>query len=620
MTDEGRFEKIRLGVFLFYTLLALASGILSLTGHEPGYIGDSLAFISAAVGGAIILFGSVQSLLRRNLTVDFLASIAIVVSLAIGQYLAAALVVVMLNGGELVEDYAESKASQAIEKLVRTAPVTARVRRKGKEVEIPVEEVQVDELVLVKPGEKIPLDGIVTKGHGSINQASITGESMVIEATSGREVYGNTLLEDGALEVKVTKEQNDTVFYHIIRLVEEAQTNKAPIERVADRYARWFAPIIIVLALVTFFLTGDVLSTAAVLVVSCPCALSLATPIALVASMGNAARNGILVRGGTSLECIGKSDVIIVDKTGTLTKGTPQVVEVKGFNGCSEKEIIHLAAIAEKFSEHSIAKAILEKAEAFGLRVDDPDGFEVRRGHGVIAKTNGKRVVIGNKQLHEENNVVLSEPITAYLVSQEINGRTAVLVSMDSDLRGVISVSDTLREGIATSIKEMKQNGVKKVVMLTGDNRYVAEKISKEASIDETWAELLPEEKVEHVKKYQSQGYMTTMIGDGVNDAPALATADIGIAMGIAGTDVAIETAGIVLTTDDLAKVSKLIKLSQKTLIVIKQNIMFSLAVNILGLILSALGVITPITASIVHESSALIVVFNSLRLATHKM
>ena len=526
----------------------------------------------------------------------------------------------MLNGGEVVEDYTARKASQALEKLIHSAPMKARVRRRGKEIEVPVEEVHVDDLVLVKPGEKIPLDGIVTKGYGSVNQASITGESMVIETTSRSEVYGNTLLEDGALEIRVTKEQKDTVFYHIIRLVEEAQTNKAPIERVADRYARWFAPGIIVLALATWFLTGNVLSTAAVLVVSCPCALTLATPIALVASTGNAARNGILVRDGTSLEEVGKSDIIIVDKTGTLTKGTPKVVEVKGFNGRSEKEVIHLAAVAEKFSEHSIAKAILEKAEAFGLRVDDPDDFEVRRGHGVIAKTKGKGIVVGNKQLQEENHVVLTERIITYLDSQEINGRTTVLVSVDSELTGVISVSDTLRDDVATSIKEMRQNGVKKVVMLTGDNSYVAKKISKEASIDETWAELLPEEKVKHVKKYQSRGYKVTMIGDGVNDAPALATADIGIAMGIAGTDVAIETAGIVLTTDDLTKVSKIIQLSRSTLTIIKQNILFSLTVNILGLLLSTLGVITPIMASIVHESSALIVVFNSLRLATNKM
>lgn len=620
MINEDKLEKIRIRLFIFYSLFALVSGILSLIGHEPRYIGDGLAFISAAVGGAVILFGSVQSLLKKNLTVDFLASIAIVVSIAIGQYLAAAVVVVMLNGGEVVEDYTARKASQALEKLIHSAPMKARVRRRGKEIEIPVEEVQVDDLVLVKPGEKIPLDGIVTKGYGSVNQASITGESMVIETTSRSEVYGNTLLEDGALEIRVTKEQKDTVFYHIIRLVEEAQTNKAPIERVADRYARWFAPGIIVLALATWFLTGNVLSTAAVLVVSCPCALTLATPIALVASTGNAARNGILVRDGTSLEEVGKSDIIIVDKTGTLTKGTPKVVEVKGFNERSEKEVIHLAAVAEKFSEHPIAKAILEKAEAFGLRVDDPDDFEVRRGHGVIAKTKGKGIVVGNKQLQEENHVVLTERIITYLDSQEINGRTTVLVSVDSELTGVISVSDTLRDDVATSIKEMRQNGVKKVVMLTGDNSFVAKKISKEASIDETWAELLPEEKVKHVKKYQSRGYKVTMIGDGVNDAPALATADIGIAMGIAGTDVAIETAGIVLTTDDLTKVSKIIQLSRSTLTIIKQNILFSLTVNILGLLLSTLGVITPIMASIVHESSALIVVFNSLRLATNKM
>ena len=617
ISNEVKLEKKRISIFALYCLLTVVSGILSFIGFEPRYISDNLALLAAVIGGAIITYGSVKSLLEKDLTVDLLASIAIIVSIVVGQYLAAALVVVMLNGGEMAEEYAARRASQAIEKLIRSAPVKARVRRDGKEVEIPVEEVRVGDSILVKLGEKIPLDGVVVKGNGLVNQASITGESMPIEKTFDREVYGNTLLEDGALEIRVTKEQKDTVFFRIVRLVEEAQANKAPVERVADKYARWFAPLIVVSALATQLLTNDLMATVAVLLVSCPCALTLATPIAVVVSMGNAAKNGILVRGGPSLEEIGKVDIVIVDKTGTLTKGSPAVVEVKALDGRSIEEIVELAAVAEKFSEHAIARAILEKAGDVGLNVEDPDDFEVLIGRGVVTKFGDKRIAVGNIRLLEEDNIVLEEPLKDYLTNQEANGRTSVFVTVDSELVGIISVADTLREDVASDINEMRRNGVKKVVMLTGDNRYIAEMISKQASIDETRAELLPEEKVEYIKSYQSQGYKVAMIGDGINDAPALTAADVGIAMGVAGTDVTIETAGIVLTTDDLSRVSKIIILSRKTMNVIKQNVVFALVVNVLGILLSTQGVITPVAASIIHESSALIVVFNSLRLAT---
>ena len=618
--NKGRLEGRQIAIFTTYCLLTVVSGILSFLRHEPRYISESLAFIAAAIGGTIITFGSLRSLFEKELTVDLLASIAIIGSMISGEYLAAAIIVVMLNGGELIEDYTSRKSYQAVEKLIRSAPVTARVRRDEKEVEIPIEEVKVGDLILVKPGEKIPIDGVVINGYGSVNQASITGESMAIEKTVGNEVYGNTLLEDGALEIRVTKAEKETVFFHITRMVEEAQANKAPVERVANKYARWFTPIIFAIAVITQLLTKDIMATAAVLVVSCPCALLLATPMAVLASIGNAAKNGILVRGGPNLEEVGKSDMVIVDKTGTLTKGSPTIVEVKGFNGRSEEEVIELAAIAEKFSEHAIAKVILQKAEKLGLTIKDPDTFEVRIGKGVVVSHDNKRLIVGNRKLLEETAIVLDENLTDYLTNQEIRGKTPIIVAVDSEPAGVISVSDTLREDVNSSIKMMRKNGIKKVVMLTGDNRHIAEIISKQASIDETHAELLPEKKVEYIKAYQRQGHKVVMIGDGINDAPALTVADVGIAMGISGTDVTIETAGIVLTTDDLSKVAKVIDLGRHTINVIKQNILFSLAVNFIGILLSTQGVISPIAASMIHEGNALIVVFNSLRLINRKL
>lgn len=620
--DEERLDKTQISVFVFYCLLTIISGILSLIGFEPTSISSYLALIAAVMGGALILYGSVRSLLEGDLTVDFLASIAIFASIAIEQYLAAAIVVVMLNGGELVEDYASQKASIAVEQLIHATPMTARVYRDGMEVEIPVEDVQVGDRILVKLGEKIPIDGIVIDGYGVVNQAVITGESKLITKTVNSEVYGNTILEDGTLQVQVTKEQHDTAFFQIIRYVEEARANKAPIERVADRYAKWFAPIIISIAVTTLLITHNILSTVAVLVVSCPCALTLATPIGIVASMGNAAKNGILVRSGVSLEKAGKVDLVVVDKTGTLTTGIPQVVEVKGFYGRSTSDVIKYAASAETFSHHPIARAILDKAKELGVNNQNnhsPMAFEAVRGAGVKLIDNGNRFVVGNRQLMLQQRINLPSKILDYAIEYESQGQTAVFVAENAEPIGVIIISDTLRSQVPTSVQELREAGVKKVVMLTGDNSTVAEKVSKQTMIEETYAEVLPHEKAQYVKKYQDDGYCVAMIGDGINDAPALAQADVGIAMGLTGTDVAIETAGIVLTTDDLGKAAKIISLSHKTLAIIKQNVILSLAVNVLGLLLSTQGFVSPISASIIHESSALLVVFNSLRLATYK-
>jgi heavy metal translocating P-type ATPase len=612
-------EKTKVGLFAFYCFLTIVSGVLSFTPFDPA-IRDGLAFTAAVIGGAIILYGSIRSLLDRDFTVDLLASIAIIVSIMVGQYLAAAIVVVMLNGGELVEEYAEGKASQALEKLLRSTPITARVRREGQDVDVPVEKVTVGDRVLVKPGEKIPVDGIVAMGDGSVNQAAITGESLPVSKTRDSDVYSNTLLEDGVLEIRVTKAPNDTVFAHIVQLVRDAQANRAPIIRLADKYARWFAPLILTVAVLTWLVTGDPLATAAVLVVSCPCALTLATPIAIVASMGNAAKHGMLIRNGASLEEISKSDVVIVDKTGTLTLGEPEIVDVKGFNGHALADVLQLAMVAEKFSEHSIAKAILTKGTALGITATDPDAFTVRTGHGVVAMAGNDRILVGNRTLFHEHDVPFEQPIDAYYTAQEHTGGTAMGVALNADVVGIITVADTVRRNVAQSLADLKRNGVKRVVMLTGDNRVVAARIAQQTAIDDVHAELLPDEKGEYVKTYQKNDTIVTMIGDGINDAPALATADIGIAMGIAGTDVAMETAGIILTTDDLSKVSQLIRLSRNARSIIKQNVIFSLAVNVIGLFLSTQGLVSPIIASVIHESSALLVVFNSLRLTTKKL
>jgi Cd2+/Zn2+-exporting ATPase len=604
-----------LALFLFCLVLAGIGGLLLLVGFQPKYLAESLTLVSALVGGATITVKSVRALLHRDFGVDILASVAVWISVLLGEYLAGAIVVIMLNGGELAEDLATKRSSKAIEKLIKSAPMTARIIRDGQQIEVDLDEVKVGDIALVKTGEKVPVDGVVVKGNGSVNEATITGESIPSEKVAGSQVYGNTLVENGALNIKVTRTSEEMVFARIINQVREAQSRKAPVERIADRYARWFAPVILIAAVATQLVMKNPLYTAAVLVISCPCALTLATPIAVVAGMGNAARNGVLIRGGTFLEELGRCDVVVIDKTGTVTLGRPQVVNIKPIGGRRLEDVLALAGMAEQRSEHFLAKAILDEGRKCEIPLEDPEEFQVRPGYGVVAELRGRRVIVGSMNLMREHHVVMDEETTRFVDAESALGRTTVMVAEESEPVGIISISDIPRKGIENSISQMKSNGVRKVLMLTGDNLSAAKEMARQVGIDEAYANLLPEDKVKHVEALKEQGHRVIVVGDGVNDAPALATANVGISMGIAGTDVTMETAGIVLMTDDLSKVGKTMTLSRRVLSVIKQNVVFSILVNVMGLLLSTQGFVSPVLASVVHESNALIVVFNSLRL-----
>lgn len=612
---EESMPKRDLALFLFCLILAGIGGLLLLVGFQPKYLAENLTLVSALVGGVTITVKSMRALLRRDFGVDLLASVAVWISVLLGEYLAAAIVVIMLNGGELAEDLATKRSSKAIEKLIKSAPMTARIIRDGQQIEVDLDEVKVDNITFVKTGERVPIDGVVVKGNGLVNEATITGESIPSEKTVGSQVYGNTLLENGALDIKVTRTSEEMVFARIINQVREAQSRKAPVERIADRYARWFAPIILIAAVVTQLVMKNPLYTAAVLVISCPCALTLATPIAVVAGMGNAARNGVLIRGGTFLEELGRCDIVVIDKTGTVTLGRPRVVNIKPIGSRKLEDVLALAGIAEQRSEHFLAKAILDEMRKRGIPSKDPDKFQVRPGYGVVAELHGRRIIVGNMNLMREYHVVMNAETTRYVEAESMLGRTTVIVAEDSEAGGIISIADTPRKGVENSISQMKSNGARKIVMLTGDNFSAAKEIARQVGIDEVHANLLPEDKVKHVEALRDQGHRVIVVGDGINDAPALATADVGVSMGIAGTDVTMETAGIVLMTDDLSKVGKTMMLSRKVLSVIRQNVVFSIVVNVTGLLLSTQGFVSPVLASVIHESNALIVVFNSLRL-----
>jgi copper-(or silver)-translocating P-type ATPase len=595
-----------------FTITSFVSGYLKLL---PDAASNGLALVAVVAGGTPIVVSAIESLLHKDIDVDLLATVAIIAAVIIGEYLAAALTVLMLSGGEILEDYTANKTSKAIQLLIESAPKTARIRKDGKEIQTPIENVKVNDIVLVKPGEKIPIDGEVLNGNASVNQASLTGESVAVQKSVNCKVLSGSIVELGVLEIRAEKVGEDTTFAHIIKLVREGQENRAPIEKIAHRYARFFAPILGLIAIGTYIITGNAIAVVSTLVIACPCALTLATPTAVVASIGNAAKRGILIRGGATLEAAAKTDTVVLDKTGTLTLGTPQVVDVKTFNGKTGAQVITLAAAAEKFSEHPLAKAILDYANKEGICVVDPTGFQVLPGQGVIVNYQGKEVLAGNEKLLQTKKVAVDGQAQESMITQKEIGRTVFLVCENSVVVGLVSVADASREGVAEAVANMRDVGVKNVVMLTGDNSATAQAIADQVGINEVESDLLPEGKVGYIKKLRGNGNQVLMVGDGINDAPALTAAHVGVAMGKTGTDVAIETADAVLISDDLSKVPQMIKTGRKTVSLIKQNILIALVVNVIGVTLAVSGIINPVAAAAIHEGNALFVVLNSARL-----
>jgi Cd2+/Zn2+-exporting ATPase len=490
----------------------------------------------------------------------------------------------------------------------------AWVRREDKEVQVPIEDVKPSEVVIVKPGDRIPVDGKIISGCGSVNQATLTGESIPVEKDVGDKVYCGTINESGSCEIVATQVADDTKLAQIKRLILEAQSEKSPIQRVMDRFSRYFIPAIILVALATFLVTGEIIRAITILIVACPCALVLGTPTAVVAAIGNAARRGILIKGGAYLEQMGRMKTLLMDKTGTLTEGRPKVVETTTFDGLDEKELLYWAAIAEKRSEHPLARAVTRKAEELGLNIPHPASFGNLRGKGVKAQWDSKAIVVGTSEMMKGEGIEIQESAREALEAKQSEGMTSLLVVVDHRLLGIISIADTLREGAKDAIDRIREQGVSEIWMLTGDSGLVADRIGRELGIRYE-AKLLPEDKVASVKEWKRKGRVVAMIGDGVNDAPALAAADIGIAMGAVGTDVAIETADIALMTDELKKVPMVIRLSRKALRVIKQNLAFAIVFNTVLVFLSAQGLMTMILGAILHQASSLLVILNSMRL-----
>lgn len=577
------------------------------------------AWMGVAVGGTFIFIGAVKALLQRQVNVDELVAIAIIASVVYGEYLAAAFVAFMMLFGKILEDFTAERASKALEDLGKLVPIKACVRREDQDILIPIDEVVPGDLVLVKSGERIPVDGQVASGRASVNQASITGESIPVAKTYGSEVYAGTLIDLGALELKTTKVGDSTTLGQIAHLVEKAEEDRAPIVRIADRYAKYFTPFVLGIAIITYLVTGEPINAVTVLIVACPCALVMATPTAIIAGVANGARRGILVKGGARLEAAGRITAIALDKTGTVTLGKPRVMKIVPLDDTTEKNVLELAATAEKYSEHPLGKAITTKAKEWSLSIPDADQFTVVPGLGVIAKTDGREVVVGNQELLKQYKVNVPESLDDNIYHLEEEGLAALLVASNGLLVGLIGVADVVRDEMRQAIQQFKDSGLKKIVMLTGDSPEVARRIASGIGIDEWQARLLPQQKVEIIKKMQIEGYKVAMVGDGINDAPALAQADLGIAMGVIGTDVAMDTANIVLMTDNPLKASEAINLSRKVLRIIKQNLVFAIFFNLIGIALASLGDLNPIGAAIFHNVGSVAVVVNSARLAGTK-
>ncbi len=626
------------GVILVVLLALFALAGALITGIQGAYVHEisiALTLIAVALGYRIYFHG-IRSLRHGDVTAQLFATIAIFISVvaglvlpsasatgtaeAVGYLTASAIVAFIILAGMTLEDYIIHRTRGALEKLINMSPTTARIRRDGLEVEVSIDKVKLGEIVLVKPGDKIPVDGTVISGYSTVNQATITGESIPVEKTIGDRTFAGTLNEHGALEIKVEKIADDTTLAHIIQLVEEAQEKKAPIQNVADRFTTYFLPIMAVLAssvfAVSYFGLGfevALVRTVTVLLVACPCALSIAVPVAVAATIGNASMNSIIIKGGTHIEKLKDVKVVAFDKTGTLTVGEPKVVEIKTVGNYSDADIIKYAAIAEKFSEHPLSKAIIAKAAEMSMKIPDPTEFKTIPGRGVDAHYGNKHIMIGRKMMETE----ISEEVNQLMSTVESEGKTAIPVALDKSVIGVIVVADTVRENSLEAIQRLKRLGIK-TVMITGDNMRTAKYIAEKIGLDEYHAELLPEQKVAVIRELK-KGNVVAMVGDGVNDAPALANSDVGFAMGAAGSDVAVETADVALLGDDLTKVEYAISLSRKAFTRMKGNIVYAFIWNIIALSLAAFGILNPVLAVVLAEAGCISVVINSALLLRSK-
>ncbi|MFD2698895.1 heavy metal translocating P-type ATPase [Paenibacillus shunpengii] len=605
--------------------LPLAVGLALLVSYIPmldEVAGFPPAFYAMLLGGGVIAYRALLAVLdTHRLTAGTLVVITMAGCAYLGFYKAAALVALMMLVGELLEEITLYRTRQSFEELLALVPEEASVWRDGSWMRVSTSELAPGDRVLVRPGERIPADGTVTRGKASISEAALTGEPMPQDKAAGSQVYQGTVAEFGSIEMTVAKTGEETTMGRIIASVLDAQETKGPMQRLADRIAGYFTPIILGTAAVTWLFTDDLVRTMTVLVIACPCALVLATPTAVVASVGNVAKRGVLVKGGRAMEALSRVNLVCFDKTGTLTEGKPVLKQIKSFGSMTEAELLCCVEGAERYSEHPIGLAIREYAEERELRIaEEPRDFKQEIGMGVSAVVSGKRVRVGNERLVEQWTGSAADAEAAVQFLAEHQHETALLIIVEEELAGGLIIGDQVRDEADQALAHIRKLGVSRIVLLTGDSEGAAASLQRELKLDDVHTRLLPHDKLAVIRRYQREGYVVAMVGEGINDAPALAAADVGIAMGAAGTDLAIQSSQVALMGDRLEKLPEVMRISRSTMFIVRQNIwIFAVAFNVIGILLAASGWIDPVMGAAIHNVASLFVVMNSARLIRKK-
>lgn len=595
-------------------LLTLSGAALLVSIFDLLALPFDIAWIAIILCGIPIILEAIIGLVTAfDIKADVLVSLALIASVCIGEDFAAGEVAFIMQLGALLEDVTVAKARAGIEKLVHLTPQTARVMKGEEEVMVPAENVVIGDILRVLPGECVPVDGKITMGQTSVNQAVMTGESLPVDKTVGDAVLSGTVNQFGTFDMRATKVGEDSSIQRMIRLVQSADAGKAKIVGLADRWATWIVVIALSAALLTWLMTGQIIRAVTILVVFCPCALVLATPTAIMAAIGNATKHGFLVREGDALERLASVKKIAFDKTGTLTYGMPQVTTVKSTDSNYSEDVVYAyAASVEQLSEHPLGKAVVrcykQQAES---RLMQPEQFQMLPGRGVSAMIDGKTILAGNKEMMQEQDVILSDAVYADVEYYFSKGSTVIYIAADHLLIGYIVLSDTIREESRQMVRELMALGVTPV-LLTGDHENAAQSIAQEIQIGEVHANCLPEDKLKRIEEYQAKEEPVCMIGDGVNDAPALKRANVGIAMGGVGSDIAVDAADIALVDDEVKEMPHLLALSKRMMITIKCNLSFSMSLNFLAIILAMTGILNPVVGALVHNAGSVLVIINS--------
>jgi len=611
--DQGREHPVTAAEYVRLGLMALVI-VASLTGWWRHWmLRDWLACTATLVGGFPIFKEAWENLRKRRMTMELSMTLALVAALCIGQFLTALVIAFFVLFAEMIEGYTVGSGRRAIQTLIDALPRRVRVRRGSEERELGTNEVVAGETIIIRPGERIPADGVVIKGHSFVDQSSITGESLPIEKVEQSKVFAGTINKDGVLEVRVEKIGRDTTFGKIIEIVEQAEKSRAPVQRIADRLAAGLVYFALGAAVLTFIVTRNLTSTIAVIIVAGACGVAAGTPLAILAGIGSAARRGIIIKGGLYLEQISQINTVVLDKTGTLTLGVPQVTSITTLNGASEDEVLQTAAIAEQHSEHPLGEAIVRRARECDVPLREYANLHYLPGKGLTCEDNGSEILVGSRALFEERG--LSVPVefaTEYSTTRDM-GETTVLVGRDRRVLGAVTLADQLRSEARQAVRRLKGLGLR-TILLTGDSSNTAKTIGDSLGVDEAIGDLLPQQKLEKIRSLLQRGNKVVMVGDGVNDAPALAEATVGVAMG-QGSDVALETADVTLMTSDLSRLVEVLAISKRCYRVIMFNFWGTIGVDIVGILLAFFGLLAPIIAALIHVGSELAFILNSARL-----